>query len=149
MLDFLLLFVCSFLLSAIVKKKSIVFKVCNAVLFVTFFFVILFTTNNAFISNSISNWIGSDKYQIIKNALTNPQSFSYAANSVWFLYKMILLVFAIFYGFYVVTNQIIKILRPVEYELIGIKSWCNKEDCNNVNRSFGTKLYLCFERLID
>ena len=149
MIDFLLLLLSSFLLANIIKKKSIIFKVGNAVLFVTFLFVILFSTNNTIISNLVANWVGEDRYLIIKDALKSPVLFSYAANSVWLVYKVFLILFVAFYGSYIFVNHIIKVLMPVNYELIGTKSFDNKENTQYVNNYCNNKLFLCFKRLLD
>ena len=149
MIDFLLLLICTFLLSAIIKKKSIVFKISNSVLFVTFLFVILFSTNNTFISNLVSNLVGEDRYLIIKSALTSPVLFSYAANGVWLVYKVFLILFVAFYGSYIFVNHIVKVLMPVNYELIGTESFDKKENTQYVNNYCNNKLFLCFKRLLD
>ena len=149
MLDLVLLFGFLFLFSTITRKKSVVFKICNAVLFGLFLFVVLFTTNNPFISNSVAKWVGAENYEIIKKALTNQNSFSYAANSVWLLYKALVLVFALVYGFYIATGYVIKIFVAVRYKFIGTKSISKRDSFNNVNNNFGTKKFLCFERLLN
>ena len=150
MFDLLLLFVFLFLFSAMIRKKSIVLKICNAVLFVSFFFVILFTTDNQLISSIVSKLVGRDNYDIITGILTNPTTLSYAAvNSIWLLYKIFLILFIVLYGFYVVTDYIVGIFTPVRYKLINSKSVDEKQRFNYISKDYGTKKFLCFERLLN
>ncbi|HAJ77680.1 MAG TPA: hypothetical protein DCO89_01245 [Clostridiales bacterium] len=149
MFDLLLLFVCLFLFSALLRKKSIVLKICNVVLFVLFLFVVLFTTNNKVIINSVSNWVGVEQYETIRNALTNPKSFSYASNSVWFLYKVFLILSVAFYGIYIASGYMVKIIIPDGYKFIGVRSTYKKEKFINVNKKNNAKRFLCFERFLN
>ena len=124
-------------------------KICNAVLFVLFLFVVLFTTNNKVIINCVSNWVGVEQYETIRNALTNQKSFSYASNSVWFLYKVFLILSVAFYGIYIATGYMVKIIMPDGYKFIGVRSTYKKEKFINANKKNNAKRFLCFERFLN
>ena len=149
MLDFVILIACTYLIILLKNNKSITKRICSLILLVFFACLLFFLTDDALISSWASKLIGEKDHNLLREALTDTQTFSYAGNSVWLFYKVYLIISALFYGCLFVVNSIKK------YFIIAIfkyNDYIKTQKINrieHINQKFDSKIFLVYGKLLN
>ena len=147
MLDFVILIACTYLIILLKNKKSITKKICSLILLVFFASLLFFSTDDALISSWASKLIGEREHELLRDALTNTQRYSYAGNSVWLLYKFYLIISTLFYGCLFIINSIKKYYIVTIFKFNNYLSNIKKVKFEQSKQNYDSKIFLVYGRL--
>ena len=149
MLDFLILIACTYLIIIMANNKSAVKRICSLILLVFFATVLFFSTEDPTISSLASKLIGKESHSILKDALTNINSMSFAGNSVWLFYKLYLIISVLFYGCALIIKTIKKIFVIAIFKFKDFVSKTKSHKVVQSKQSYYSKIFLINEKLIN
>ncbi len=149
MLDFVILIACTYLIILLKNNKSITKRICSLILLVFFAFLLFFSTEDALISSWASKLIGEKEHSLLKDALTDTQTFSYAGNSVWLFYKVYLIISTLFYGCLFVVNSMKKSLIVAIFKFNNYVSNIKKAKLQQLKQNYDSKIFLTYKKLLN